>query len=66
MSLAPLEPGVWAILATPFRGDDLEVDGASIATLVEMYRNAGVKGLVALHPVDSLRRERSIRPGCHW
>lgn len=48
MSLVPLEPGVWAILATPFRGDNLEVDEASIATLVDMYRTAGVKGLVAL------------------
>jgi 4-hydroxy-tetrahydrodipicolinate synthase len=48
MSLKPLEPGVWAILATPFKGDGLEVDTASIATLVAMYRNAGAKGLVAL------------------
>lgn len=48
MAYAPLGPGVWAILATPFVGDQLEVDVTSLRLLVEMYRRAGVTGLVAL------------------
>src|SRR5947209_5531244 len=48
MEHQPLEPGVWAILATPFVGDDLEVDIHSLRRLVGMYRDAGVTGLVAL------------------
>ena len=48
MANTPLEPGVWAILATPFAGDQLEVDVESLRRLVQMYRHAGVTGLVAL------------------
>ncbi|HEX6508517.1 MAG TPA: dihydrodipicolinate synthase family protein [Chloroflexota bacterium] len=48
MSATPLEPGVWAILATPFRGPEVSVDAESLRTMVRMYREAGVTGLVAL------------------
>ena len=43
----PLEPGVWAILPTPFRPDGA-VDLASVATCVAFQRERGVTGLVAL------------------
>ena len=44
---APLEPGVWAILPTPFTPDGA-VDLASVATCVAFQRERGVTGLVAL------------------
>ena len=44
---APLEPGVWAILPTPFTPDGA-VDLASVATCVAFQRTRGVTGLVAL------------------
>ena len=44
---APLEPGVWAILPTPFTPDGA-VDLASVATCVAFQRDRGVTGLVAL------------------
>ena len=47
-SIRPLEAGVWGILATPFRGDDLEIDHESLANLVEHYRKVGARGVVAL------------------
>ena len=43
----PLEPGVWAILPTPFTPDGA-VDLASVATCVAFQRERGVTGLVAL------------------
>jgi 4-hydroxy-tetrahydrodipicolinate synthase len=48
MQYQPLQRGVWAILATPFAGDELRVDSQSLQRLVGMYRDAGVTGLVAL------------------
>jgi 4-hydroxy-tetrahydrodipicolinate synthase len=48
MAYKPLESGVWAILATPFIGDQLDVDVESLRRLVNMYRRAGVTGLVTL------------------
>lgn len=45
---APLEPGIWGILATPFAGDDLAVDTESLARLVRHYRAVGARGVVAL------------------
>jgi 4-hydroxy-tetrahydrodipicolinate synthase len=44
----PLDPGVWGILATPFRGPNLEVDTTSLTCLVELYRKIGATGVVAL------------------
>src|SRR5579875_2749947 len=44
----PLAPGVWGILATPFRGPDLAVDTASLERLVGLYRGVGARGVVAL------------------
>ncbi len=44
----PLARGVWGILATPFRGDDLAVDTDALARLVELYARAGARGVVAL------------------
>lgn len=43
----PLEPGVWAILPTPFTPDGA-LDLASVATCVAFQRERGVTGLVAL------------------
>jgi 4-hydroxy-tetrahydrodipicolinate synthase len=45
--LAPLEPGVWAILPTPFTPDGA-IDLVSVATCVAFQRARGVTGLVAL------------------
>lgn len=42
-----LEPGVWAVLPTPF-DDEAAVDHASIERLVGFYREVGVTGIVAL------------------
>ncbi len=44
----PLAHGLWGVLATPFRGEHLEVDTASLARIAAHYRRAGVRGLVAL------------------
>jgi 4-hydroxy-tetrahydrodipicolinate synthase len=43
----PLEPGVWGILATPFAAD-LSVDLTSFTRQIELYRQIGAKGVVAL------------------
>jgi len=43
-----LAHGVWGILATPFHGEGLAVDHASLKQLVLLYRQAGVRGVVAL------------------
>jgi 4-hydroxy-tetrahydrodipicolinate synthase len=44
----PLEPGVWGILATPFRGSHLGIDLGSFLRQIELYRRIGAKGVVAL------------------
>lgn len=56
----PLESGVWAILATPFVGDRLEVDQESLRRLVVIYRHAGVTGLVALGVLGEAARLSSV------
>lgn len=43
-----LQNGVWGVVATPFDGDDLEVDVASLARLVEHYERIGAQGLTVL------------------
>jgi 4-hydroxy-tetrahydrodipicolinate synthase len=43
-----LEPGLWGILATPFRGHNLEVDHASLARLTAHFERIGATGVVAL------------------
>lgn len=42
-----LEPGVWAVVATPFDAE-LAVDAASLRTLVAHYQQLGVAGLTVL------------------
>ena len=42
-----LEPGVWAVVPTPF-DDDLQVDVASLEKLVSFYDGLGVTGLTVL------------------
>lgn len=42
-----LEPGVWAVVPTPF-DDDLQVDVASLEKLVGFYDGLGVTGLTVL------------------
>jgi 4-hydroxy-tetrahydrodipicolinate synthase len=44
----PLEAGVWGILATPFHGADLAVDLGSFERQIDLYREIGAKGVVAL------------------
>jgi 4-hydroxy-tetrahydrodipicolinate synthase len=44
----PLEPGVWGILATPFRGPDCAVDLVSFARQFDLYRSIGAQGVVSL------------------
>jgi 4-hydroxy-tetrahydrodipicolinate synthase len=48
MAFAPLEPGVWQILPTPFRGRELEVDHDSLRRVIEHAGRSGVSGVVAL------------------
>lgn len=48
MACSPLEPGVWQILPTPFRGADLRVDHDSLRRVVGHAQRVGVTGLVAL------------------
>lgn len=43
-----LAGGVWAVVATPFYGDDLAVDHASLARLVRHYSACEVTGLTVL------------------
>lgn len=44
----PLAPGLWGVLATPFRGPDLDVDTASLRREVEHYLGVPADGLVIL------------------
>lgn len=43
-----LNPGVWAVVATPFSGSTLDVDETSLARLVGHYQTIGVTGLTVL------------------
>ena len=43
-----LAPGVWGVVATPFRGRSLDVDEASLVRLVSHYERIGVTGLTVL------------------
>ena len=45
---ARLQPGVWGVLATPFRGDDLALDLDGVRRLVQHATDAGVTGLTVL------------------
>ncbi len=45
---SPLAQGIWAVLATPFAGSTLDVDGAGVARLAEHATAAGVTGLTVL------------------
>ncbi|MGH2449034.1 MAG: dihydrodipicolinate synthase family protein [Chloroflexota bacterium] len=63
----PLEPGLWGILATPFRDPDLAVDVDSLRKLVGFYRLVGARGVVALGVLgeaarlDSAERDLVLR-----
>jgi 4-hydroxy-tetrahydrodipicolinate synthase len=48
MGFEPLEPGVWQILPTPFRGRELAVDHDSLRRVIAHAQEVGVTGLVAL------------------
>ena len=43
-----LQPGVWGVLATPFDGPDGRIDFESFVRQIELYRDVGAKGVVAL------------------
>ncbi|MGC5006611.1 dihydrodipicolinate synthase family protein [Streptomyces sp. DT203] len=43
-----LSSGVWGVVATPFLGSALEVDGTSLSRLVKHYEGIGVTGLTVL------------------
>lgn len=45
---APLSPGLWGVLATPFHGTDLAVDVESLRREVRHYLDVPADGLVAL------------------
>ncbi|WP_219732604.1 dihydrodipicolinate synthase family protein [Leifsonia shinshuensis] len=45
---APLEPGVWAVVATPFAGPDQHLDLPSLTRLVQFYETCGTTGLTVL------------------
>jgi 4-hydroxy-tetrahydrodipicolinate synthase len=44
----PLRPGLWGVLATPFRGVDRELDPESLRREVRLFRELPATGLVAL------------------
>jgi 4-hydroxy-tetrahydrodipicolinate synthase len=44
----PLRRGVWGILATPFKGEALDVDTQSLTRLVELYGRIGAGGVIVL------------------
>jgi len=46
--VTPLAGGVWGVLATPFRGPELDVDHDSLARLAVHYRDCGATGLTVL------------------
>ena len=48
MSSAHLQPGVWGVLATPFRDGDLALDLASLTRLAVHYEAVGASGLTVL------------------
>ncbi len=48
MTDSSLAPGVWGVLATPFRDSTLELDTASLAALARHAETAGVTGLTVL------------------
>src|SRR4051812_12543611 len=59
LALKPLRPGVWGILATPFRDEDLTLDLASLERLVVHYRFIGATGVVALGVLGEASRLNS-------
>ncbi|MFC7788472.1 dihydrodipicolinate synthase family protein [Microbacterium sp. MAHUQ-60] len=64
---APLEPGVWGVVATPFTHDAAEIDEESLARLVRFSQSAGVRGLTVLGvfgeaaSLTPQERERALR-----
>lgn len=43
-----LDPGLWGVVATPFSGPDLAVDGDSLRREIELYAGVPADGLVVL------------------
>jgi 4-hydroxy-tetrahydrodipicolinate synthase len=58
-----LEPGVWGILATPFREHDLSLDLESLERLVRFYQDVGATGVVALGVLGEASRLSSAERG---
>lgn len=48
MTTAPLRPGLWGVLATPFHGPGLDVDTDSLQREVDLYLTVPADGLVVL------------------
>jgi 4-hydroxy-tetrahydrodipicolinate synthase len=48
MRPAPLAPGVWGVVATPFAGSTYDVDEASLAQLATHYESVDATGLTVL------------------
>jgi 4-hydroxy-tetrahydrodipicolinate synthase len=46
--VSPLQPGVWGVIATPFRQPTLELDHGSLAREIEHYVAIGATGVVVL------------------
>ncbi|WP_226081556.1 dihydrodipicolinate synthase family protein [Mycetocola spongiae] len=45
---APLPPGVWGVVATPFQGSALDICTDSLSEIVEAYQRIGATGLTVL------------------
>lgn len=62
-----LEPGVWAVVATPFTPDAAAIDEVSLEQLVRFSQTSGVTGLTVLGvfgeaaALSTLERERTLR-----
>lgn len=48
VTTAPLEPGVWGVVATPFAGPVRDLDLPSLTRLVRFYEACGATGLTVL------------------
>lgn len=64
---APLAPGVWGVVATPFTADAAAIDEKSLAGLVQHSQSVGVRGLTVLGvfgeaaSLSEQERERALR-----
>ena len=58
-----LAPGLWGVLATPYAGDDLHVDSASLGRLARHYEQVGATGLTVLGVFGEAARLSTVERG---